>query len=96
MGDLREFSTNQSFNEYILRSMSIRKSMKNMKRIWHLRWIIHIHLLERQNWNVFFVVDVNYLRDAEEKEQPPTVGRQDWFFQNLAMAEEPQAKLGKN
>ena len=37
MGDLREFSTNQSFNEYILRSMWIRKNMKNMKRIWHLR-----------------------------------------------------------
>ena len=37
MGDLREFSTNQSFNGYILRSMWIRKNMKNMKRIWHLR-----------------------------------------------------------
>ena len=44
MGDLREFSTNQIFNEYFLGSMWIRKSMKNMKRIWHLRWIIQIHL----------------------------------------------------
>lgn len=64
MGDLREFSTNQSFNEYILRSMWIRKSMKSMKRIWHLRWIIHIHLGK-----------VNLVKfQAEEKEQPPSYG----------------------